>query len=141
MWQRLGDSVPRTVALPQWYKGAAVVRASPDGRLLAFYGTNPTVDSMRLSVVTVPDGRVTPWFTFVGEGAWPHWLADNTVLIDVHTGHELAIYHVTGPGQSRLVGKVPRPVVSFGVSRDMKRAAVATREYRGDIWMNRVVVH
>lgn len=138
-WQALEHGEPRAITLPDWYSEVLVVRASPDGRLLAFYGPNRSLDSMRFSVASLPDGVVTPWFTVAGEGAWPHWLADNTLVIDVHTGHGLALYHLAGPGKAVRVGGLRREVISLGISHDMKRAAVATREYRGDIWMNHVV--
>ena len=139
MWQAQGDSVPRSVPLPQWYDHAHALRVSPDGRQLAFYGENRTLDSLRFSMVSMPDGQVTAWATMIGQGAWPHWLADNTLLIDVHESHSLGLYHLTRPLQMRRIGEVPLPVISFSVSRDMKRAVVATREYRGDIWMSSVV--
>ena len=86
---------------------------------------------------------MTAWATMIGQGAWNHWLADNTLLIDVHESHSLGSLYLTrppcGPLQVRRIGEVPLPVISFSVSRDMKRAVVAAREYRGDIWMSRVV--
>ena len=66
--------------------------------------------------------------------------ADNTLLTRrarVRTAS--ASTTLPGRGRSRRIGEVPLPVISFSVSRDMKRAVVATREYRGDIWMSRVV--
>jgi hypothetical protein len=138
-WQRPGDTVPRTVVLPAGYRHAHAVRAAPDGQHLLFYGENSTLDSMRFSTISTKDSKVTEWATLVGEGAWPHWLGDNTVLLDVHEPHRLGLYRVKAPGQVRRVGEVRLPVIAFSISHDMRRAVVATREYRGDIWMSRVV--
>ena len=47
VWQAPGESVPRSVPLPPWYEIASALRVSPDGRQLAFYGVNHTLDSLR----------------------------------------------------------------------------------------------
>lgn len=38
------------------------------------------------------------------------------------------------------LGSVPRPVLRSSVSRDMSRAAIITRDRKGDAWMGRVVL-
>ena len=141
MWQGSSDSAPRTLAMPASFTYVHVVRASPDGRRLAFWVEGEAGDSLRVVVASLASGELTTWHIFAGEGAQLQWLNDNTIILDVHRAHAEDIYHLTGPGKSRPVGEVRRTVIAFSVSRDMKRAIVGTREYRGDIWMSRVVEH
>jgi hypothetical protein len=96
---------------------------------------------MRVRVMSLADGTVTPWFTAVAAGGGDlDRLKDGSFLLRVHdTPETYSLYHLLGPGRSVKLGMIPGKVSSLSVSADLKRAAVVMREYHGDVWMTRVV--
>ncbi|MEP7326093.1 MAG: protein kinase [Gemmatimonadota bacterium] len=139
--QRHGDAAPRTFPIPDWYSSAFSLGLSPDGGEVAFIGYDvATYDSLGLSVMSLGDGKVTPWVTYFGENVNFGWLPDHSILLRLWESQEtVTLYRVRGPGQVEKLGTIPRAVTSFGVSDDLHRATVVTREYHGDAWMSRVV--
>ena len=135
------DTAPRRIPLPAWYGGAFHVDVSRDGRFVVFSGTNaPTADSLGVSVLSLADGAVTHWLTIFGEEVDVSWLKDGTLLLLLgDTPETYSIYHLLGPGRAVKLGTIPRRVSSVSVSKDLKRAAVVVRDYRGDVWMSKVV--
>ena len=101
----------------------------------------PSVDSMGVSVMSMADGKVTPWFTATAaEGGDLDRLKDGSFLLRVHdTPETYSLYHLLGPGRSVRLGSIPDKVSSLSVSEDLKRAAVVLREDHRDAWMSRVV--
>jgi hypothetical protein len=64
-----------------------------------------------------------------GESYGLRWLPDGSILFLLWKTHETVTpYRVRDPGLSERIGTVPRPVTSFGLSNDLRRAAVVTRE-------------
>ena len=135
------DTFPRRIPLPAWYSAAFYADLSRDGRFVAFSGSNaPNADSMRVSVLSLADSAVTPWFTSFDALGQVSWLKDGSLLVLVgETPETYSIYRLLGPGRAEKLGAIPRRVSSVSVSRDLKRAAVVVHDYRGDAWMSRVV--
>jgi hypothetical protein len=134
------DSSPRRIRLPAWYGAAFYADLSRDGRLVAVSGSNPHTDSTQVSVLSLADGAVTQWLTTFGEDVDVSWLKDGTLLLLLgETPETYSIYHLLRPGRAVKLGTIPRRVSSVSVSKDLKRAAVVVRDYRGDVWMSKVV--
>jgi len=135
------DTFPRRIPLPSWYTAAFDADLSRDGRFVAFSGSNaPNADSMRVSVLSLADGAVTPWFTSFDALRHVGWLKDGTLLVLLgDTPETYSIYHLLGPGVAKKLGAIPRRVSSISVSKDLKRVAVVVRNYHGDAWMSKVV--
>ena len=51
----------------------------------------------------------------------------------------MVLLQLRGPGQLKRLGTIPRPVAGVSLSRDLKRALIVERSYRGDAWMSRIV--
>ena len=139
--QRRGEAAAKSFPIPEWYVGAQAVETAPDGRAAAFVGYDAaTYDSIGLGVMSLSDGKETHWVAIFGAKPFFRWLPDGSILLDIwETQETVTPYRVRGPGRSERLGTVPRPVTSFSASKDLRRAAVVTREYHGDAWMSRVV--
>ena len=134
------DSIPRRIPLPPWYLGTRTIGLSSDGRSVGFSGFNAQGDSVGVSVMSLSDGKVTPWFTASAVGGLLNRLEDGSFLLRLHDTQETySLYHLLGPRRFVKLGAIPGKVSSLSVSGDLKRAAVVVREYRGDAWMTRVV--
>jgi hypothetical protein len=139
-----GDSAPRIFPVPDWYQTVFFIRSSPKGNELAFAGWNTTTfDSVRLSVLSLPDGKVTPWATWFCEGTQARWLPDGSLGVQVlETQHSIAVYHVLAPGRVERLGKIPRRIQpGSALSADLRRIVLVTTESHGDAWMSTVVRH
>jgi len=137
-----GDSGPRSFQVPDWYQTVFLIRGSPKGNQLAFAGWNTTTsDSVRLSVLSLNDGKVTPWATWFCEGTLATWVPDGTLGVQVlESQHSIAVYHVLAPGRVERMGKIPRRIQpGSAISADLRRIVLVTSEPRGDIWMSTVV--
>ncbi|MFI5209676.1 MAG: protein kinase, partial [Gemmatimonadales bacterium] len=138
--QRHGEGVPRTFAIPDWYRTAFGIAAR--GGEVAFVGWNtPDLDSTGLSVMSLADGKVTHWATLFSEGSIVEWLSDGTILLaNWETPETVTLYRVHGPGRLERLGTIPRavPVGNLIVSSDRRRVGIVTRESHGDAWMSRV---
>jgi tRNA A-37 threonylcarbamoyl transferase component Bud32 len=139
-----GDSTPRIFPVPDWYQTVFSIRSSPEGNELAFAGWNTTTfDSVRLSVLSLADGKVTPWATWFCEGTLAFWVPDGTLGVQVlESQHSIAIYHVLAPGRVERMGKIPRRIQpGSAISADLRRIVLVTMESHGDAWMSTVVRH
>jgi hypothetical protein len=93
-----------------------------------------------VSVLSLVDSVVTPWFTTFDALCQVTWLEDGTLLVLLrHTLETYSIYHLLGPGRAEKLGTIPRKVSSVSASRNLKRIVVVERNYHGDAWMSRVV--
>ena len=139
--QLQGDTAPRIYSMPAWYNRVEVITASPDGRQIAILGWRAeTTDSVRLTVLSLADGTATPWATMFGEDYQAGWLANGSFELSLNEPRDTwTIYRIRGPGHSERVGTIPGPVLKLTTSTDLTRAAVLTRDYRGAVWMFRVV--
>jgi tRNA A-37 threonylcarbamoyl transferase component Bud32 len=139
--QRRGDPAPKSLPVPDWYLGASGVAPAPEKEEAAITGFDAaTYDSLGLSVMSLADGKVTPWVAIFGERSWFRWLPDGSILLSIwETQESVTLYRVRGPGRVERLGAIPRPVTSFSASSDLRRAVVVTKEYHGDAWMSRVV--
>ena len=135
------DASPRRIPIPAWYGVTFHADISRDGRFVAFGGGKArNADSIRVSVLSLADSAVTPWFTAFGGMSGVSWLNDGTVLAVFQEAMETySLYRLLSPERAEKLGTIPRRVSSVSVSRDLKRAAVVVRDHRGDAWMSRVV--
>ena len=138
--QRPGEPQPRDLPKPDRNGNVFSVAAAPDGARLVTIGWNATNDSMRVHVISLPDGQPARWATFFGEGAAnTTFLADGSVVIPVwETQESVTLYRLRGPGRIERVGTIPRPVDQMRVASDGRRVVVSTREFQGDIWLARI---
>ena len=138
--QRPGEPRPRDLPTPDRNGNVISVAAAPDGGRLVTIGWNATNDSMRVHVISLPDGRAVRWATFFGEYvAKAAFLADGSVVIPVwETQESVTLYRLRGPGRIERVGTIPRPVDQMREASDGRRVVVSTREFQGDIWLARI---
>src|SRR5262245_4973065 len=139
--QEPGDSAPKVFPVPETLGGATGVANSPDGKNLAFLGWKPpSYDSIGLNVLSLRDGKITPWYARFSEGASFKWLADGSIyLASLETQQARTAFRISGPGKVERLGTFPRWVVNGQISADMRRVAVVTLEIHGDVWMSTVV--
>ena len=126
---------------PSWYGQLNQVDVSPDGaRLLVLGWSASTGDSLRVDVVPVTGGPTTEWSRSFAEDGSATWLADGTIAFIVWSSRDAAALHqLIGPRQSKSVGALGHVANAVSVSKDLERATIMWREYRGDAWMYRVV--
>jgi len=139
---RRGESAPRTFPLPGWYEVVLDLSAGADGATVAVagWGPAPSVDTLRISVLSLVDGTFTPWVSMAAEGGWGLLLRDHSMLVQIRETQEtVTLYRLRSPGQVERLGAIPRPVYGLTVSNDLKRAVIVTRDYHGDAWMYHVI--
>jgi DNA-binding SARP family transcriptional activator len=138
--QNPGESQPRVFERPAWFNDLSWPTSSPDGQRILYAGLNQRGDSVRVDVLSLRDSAVTPWLTIPApQDLEPNWLADGSVLLAVSESQERwTLYRLPAPGRVETLGTIPRPVWAVQVSADLRRAAISTRDYRGDAWMYRV---
>ncbi|MDF2770514.1 MAG: protein kinase [Geminicoccaceae bacterium] len=128
------------IAKPAWYAGVFHVDAAPDGSRLLMVGWAPSGDTLGLDVVPTAGGSPVAWSRSFGENATAVWLADRSVAFVVWSSVDAAaVRKVTGPGQEELLGPIAHVANGISLSRDLQRATVMWRDYRGDAMMYRVV--
>jgi len=138
--QRPGDAQPRVYPKSDWVTELNSPVVSPDGQRILYTGYNRTGDSMRVAALSLVSGATQTWLTTrrALEGD-PFWLKDGSVLLMTSEAQESwSFYRLRAPGKVDSLGTIPRPVWGVEVSSDLKRAAITTRDYRGDAWMYRV---
>lgn len=80
------------------------------------------------------------WAMRFGEGGRIIPLAAHAALFQVRETQEAwSLFALDGPGKITPLGTIPRPIVGFSVSRDLRRATVTGRDYRADAWLNKVL--
>jgi hypothetical protein len=139
--QLASDSTPRQMPLPAWYMLTWTVVPSKDGNAVGFTGPKaPDMDSLGVSVMSLADRKVVPWFTAPwGDGGYLDPLKDGSFLLRLRdTPETYSLYHLLAPGRAIKLGSIPAKVSSLSVSQDLRRVALVVREYHGDAWMNRV---
>lgn len=126
---------------PAWFGTLNQIEASPDGARLLMRGWSAaTGDTMRVDVVPVAGGPTTEWSRSFAEDGAATWLADGGIAFTVWTSTDAATIHqLSGPGQSKSLGALAHVSNAISLSKDLKRATIMWREYRGDAWMYRVV--
>jgi hypothetical protein len=138
---RPGEAV-RTIPFPEGWLTMQSLAPSPDGKKLLLVGRKvPSVDTYRVTVMSLPDGALTPVKTIVGSFAFAVWLADGSIMLAVWYNPDsmLTLYRLRESGEITWTARIPRPVWGISVSADMKRTALTVRDYRGDASMSRVV--
>jgi tRNA A-37 threonylcarbamoyl transferase component Bud32 len=125
---------------PAWYASINQIDASPDGARLLMLGWSSTDDTLRVDVVPVTGGPTTDWSRSFAESGSATWLADGTIAFTVWSSIDAATLHqLTGPGQTKSLGALSHVANAISLSKDLARATITWREYRGDAWMYRVV--
>ncbi|MGK2935090.1 MAG: hypothetical protein ACSLFE_07575, partial [Gemmatimonadaceae bacterium] len=134
------DGQTRFFPKPPWYEMITGMSVSASGRLLFRGWSASTSDTMGVAEMSTRDGTVTPWYSrFVDDGRVSS-LADGTGLFHAYeTAETVTLIRLAGPGASRRLGTIPRPIRSVSVSEDLQRAVIVTRDYFGDVWLHRVV--
>jgi hypothetical protein len=129
------------IPMPAWYASLNQIEASPDGSRLLMTGFSAsTGDSIRVIVVPTAGGPPTTWTTTFAEDGFATWLADGSIAFTVWSSSDAAsIRQLTGPGQEKSLGGLAHVSNVVSVSKDLARATIMWREYRGDAWMYRVV--
>ncbi len=137
--QRPDEREPRDFPMPNGERSLIGVRAAPVGSQVATMGWTADLESLKVHVISPPDGRATRWATFFAETGRMQWLADGSIMAGMMESQRVVtLYRVRGPGRVQKVGVIPRPVEFVSVSRDGHRAAVGTVDTRRDIWLARV---
>ena len=138
--QRPGDAQPRVYPVSDWFVDLNWPAVSPDGQRILYAGYNRAGDSMRVAALSLASGATQTWLTRRGAlDVEPFWLKDGSVLLMTSEAQESwSFYRLRTPGKVDTLGTIPRPVWGVEVSTDLKRAAITTRDYRGDAWMYRV---
>lgn len=129
------------ITKPAWFEALVQVDASADGsRLLLVGWNNGSGDSLGVSVVPTAGGTPAMWARTFAETGDATWLDDGSLAFLAWRGTDaVSIRRVRGPGSETMLGEVPHVATTMSVSRDLKRASLMWREYRGDAWMYRVV--
>jgi tRNA A-37 threonylcarbamoyl transferase component Bud32 len=130
----------REIAKPAWYAGLIHVDATTDGSRLLMVGWAPSGDTLGLDVVPSAGGTPVAWSRTFGESATAVWLDDGSVAFVVwNSADAAAVRRVTGPRQETPLGQIAHVANGISLSRDLERATVMWRDYRGDAMMYRVV--
>jgi hypothetical protein len=129
------------VPMPPWYGQLTQVDASPDGtRLLTVGWSESTGDTLGVEVVPAAGGPSATWSRSFAEDGSATWLADGTIAFTVWGSTDAAtLRQLTGPGQAKSIGALGHVANVVSLSKDLQRATIMWREYRGDAWMYRVV--
>jgi dipeptidyl aminopeptidase/acylaminoacyl peptidase len=145
-----GESVPRDLRLENklLVYDIAAAKGHP---WLASLAINPAQDSAFLDVTVLPNGPAARWAEFKTAAAsatpesgleWPRvsWLADGSLLLSSQeTETTSTLYRIRGPARVERLGTIPRVVQSFSISLDGRQAAFVINEFKGDVWLARVV--
>lgn len=136
---RRGQST-RKYSIPPWFVNIYNLHATKDGQTLSFSGWNVEGDSAGVGLLTLSDGKSTQVAAMPGEGAIPVPLDNGSLLIVRHdTPESSTILLRNAAGRIQSLGSIPRPLMGYSVSRDMRRFVAISREYKGDAWISRVV--
>jgi len=129
------------IAKPPWFEVVRQVEASPDGTRLLMTGWGAaTNDTLRVDVVPTAGGTPVNWSRSFAENGWATWLADGSIAFTVWSSSDAAtVRQLAGPGQETMIGAIGHIATTVSLSRDLKRATLMWRDYRGDAWMYRVV--
>lgn len=108
---------------------------------LVFRGWNAgTNDTMGVSLLPLRNGTATQWLSLFVDDGRVDALNDGSMLFHAYESAESAtLIHLTGPGSSRRLGTIPRPISGLTLSDDLRRVVLTTRDYFGDVWVMRVV--
>lgn len=135
-FQRLGESAPVDLPLPEGIERVWQVNGSPDGSRIAAVGWTPAFDSILVDMITLADRRATRWAAFFGEGGGVTQLLDGSLLVWIEeTLQTNTLYRVRAPGRVERLGTIPRAADLVSPSLDARRVAVRTRNFHGDVWL------
>ena len=142
--QRDGETRPRRINLPKWYKDVFWISGSSDGTKVAIMGYQaPNEDSLGVAIVSLVDGSSRQVYSTFGEGGGTSWMADGSLVASINdTPESETLFHLKDGQPPRKLGSTPRLISGNTVVRvtsDMKKAFVVTRDDRRDAWMSKVV--
>jgi len=139
---RRGEAV-RAIPYPKEWVTVASLAASPDGKKLLVAGhKSESVDSLRLGVISVPDGTLRHIkTTHAGAAAFAVWLPDGTIMLTVWSNPDGAptLYQLRESGKPIWTARIPLPVWNISFSDDLQFAALTLRYYHGDALISRVI--
>jgi tRNA A-37 threonylcarbamoyl transferase component Bud32 len=126
---------------PAWYGALNQIAVSADGARLVTTGWSAsTGDSLGVDVMPVAGGPSVPWTRTFAEDGSVTWLADGSIAFTVWSSSDAAaVRRLTGPGRETPIGALAHVSNAISLSKDLERATITWREYRGDAWMYRVV--
>ena len=126
---------------PAWFAGIGQLSADRASRRVFYMGFGATGDSAGIAALTLDDGKSTLWATHFAETAQVTAAAAHQVVFAVATTQDSwSLFGLDGPGATKALGTIGRPIVGLSVSRDLGRSAIMVLDYRADAWMNQVVV-
>ena len=136
-----GEAAPHDVPVSDRGARLFTVTVSPDGSKLAMVRIPAaTIDSAFIDVMSVKDDRPAQWAAFADE--WPSsvwWLDDGSFLTGVGPGAQVqTLYQVQGPGRTRKVATLTRPMDWITISRSGRRALAGASTFQGDVWVAHV---
>ena len=128
------------IGKPAWIDALNQIDVSPDGSRLLMSGWGATNDTIGVYVVPVTGGAPVAWSRSFAEGGYASWLSDGSIMFPVWSSSDaVSLRQLVGPAQEKLLGSIGHVATWLTVSRDLQRATVMWRDYRGDAWMYRVV--
>jgi serine/threonine protein kinase len=135
---------PRRINPPKWYKTVWWVSGTKDGTKIAFLGWQaPNEDSLGVGVLSLPEGKFTQVLSTFAEGGGTSWTSDGGLIAMLNDTPEAESFYLLREGQPpRKLGSTPRLIrrnLAVGVTADMKRAFIVTKDDRRDIFMSRVI--
>ncbi|HEU5050817.1 MAG TPA: protein kinase [Gemmatimonadales bacterium] len=132
------DGATRSYPKPAWYE--VIFGVSSGGGRIAVHGWNAgSADTMGITEIVLADGREIPWFrAFTDGGNFKVHSDGSMTFVMFETTESASLHLLAGPGSSRRLGAIPRPISGIFLSDDRSRAVVGTRQYFGDVWVARV---
>jgi hypothetical protein len=130
-----------TIGKPPWFNILTGIDVDRAGERVLLTGWNlGTGDSLGFAVVPASGGPPVLWAASPGEDGTATFLDDGSILWIVFDTEETArLFRLTAPGKVTAIGAIPRAIRSIQVSRDLKRASINVRDYRGDAWITKLI--
>jgi hypothetical protein len=126
---------------PAWFAGIAQLSADRTSRRIFYVGSGrATGDTAGVAALSLDDGKSTLWATHFAEEARVMAASAHRAVFAVATTQDSwSLFGLDGPGATKPLGTIGRPIFGLSVSEDLSRAAIMVLDYRADAWMNEVV--
>jgi len=96
-------------------------------------GTTPNLDAILTDVIPTSGDTPVEWSRGFAEDGLASWLADGSIALTIWSSTDAAaMYQLSGPGQEKKIGPLAHVSNIVSVSRDLQRATLSWREYRGE---------
>jgi hypothetical protein len=127
---------------PAWFAAIGQLSADRASRRLFYLGFGKaTGDTAGVAALTLDDGKSTLWATHFAEDARVMGASAHRAVFAVATTQDSwSLFGLDGPGATKPLGTIGRPIFGLSLSEDLSRSAIMVLDYRADAWMNQVVV-